>query len=92
MIDYNLELIKKGAEDKETEQTLQRNSEIICFIKQFVPYEDCNTLQEMLDNYEKLINKYSKYAYILGFTRAIYEKEWIIYNSTKKEQRTVVLF
>ena len=75
MKNFNLELIKKGAEDKETKVIMQRNSEIISFIKQFVPYEDHDKFQEMLDNYEKLINKYSKYAYVLGFTRAIYEKE-----------------
>ena len=38
-------------------------------------YENDNIFKEMLDNYEKLINKYSKYAYLLGFTRAIYKKE-----------------
>ena len=43
-------------------------------IKQFIPYVDHDKFQEMLDNYEKLINKYSKYAYILGYTRAVYEK------------------
>ena len=75
MLDYNLELIKKGAEDKETELIMQRNGEIISLIKQFIRYEDYNVFQEMLDNYEKLINKYSKYAYLLGFTRAIYENE-----------------
>ena len=75
MSNYNQELIKKGAEDKETEFILQRNKEIINHIKQFIPYENYNMFKEMLDNYEKLINKYSKYAYLLGFTRAIYEKE-----------------
>ena len=75
MSNYNQELIKKGAEDKETEFILQRNKEIINLIKQFIPYENYNMFKEMLDNYEKLINKYSKYAYLLGFTRAIYEKE-----------------
>ena len=75
MVNYNQELIKKGANDKETELILQRNVEITSFIKQFIPYESYNLFQEMLDNYEKLINKYSKYAYLLGFTRAIYEKE-----------------
>ncbi len=75
MINYNQELIKKGAEDKETELITQRNIEIVNIINQFIPYENYNMFQEMLDNYEKLINKYSKYAYLLGFTRAIYEKE-----------------
>ena len=75
MLDFDLELIKKGAKDKETELISQRNSEIISFIKQFIPYEDQNMFQEMLDNYEQLINKYSKYAYLLGFTRAIYENK-----------------
>ena len=75
MINYNQELIKKGAEDKETELIMQRNIEIVNIINQFIPYENHNMFQEMLDNYEKLINKYSKYAYLLGFTRAIYEKE-----------------
>ena len=75
MINYNQELIKKGAEDKETELITQRNIEILNIINQFIPYENYNIFQEMLDNYEKLINKYSKYAYLLGFTRAIYEKE-----------------
>lgn len=73
MQEFNLELIKKGAEDKETELITQRNSEIISFIKQFIPYDNNNILEEMLDNYKQLINKYSKYAYLLGFTRAIYE-------------------
>ena len=75
MINYNQELIRKGAEDKETELITQRNIEIVSIINQFIPYENYNIFQEMLDNYEKLINKYSKYAYLLGFTRAIYEKE-----------------
>ncbi len=75
MINYNQELIRKGAEDKETELITQRNIEIVNIINQFIPYESYNMFQEMLDNYEKLINKYSKYAYLLGFTRAIYEKE-----------------
>ena len=75
MINYNQELIRKGAEDKETELITQRNVEIVSFINQFIPYENYKMFQEMLDNYEKLINKYSKYAYLLGFTRAIYEKE-----------------
>ena len=75
MINCNLELIKKGAEDKDTKLILKRNSEIISLIKQFIPYEDYNNFQELLENYEKLINKYSKYAYLLGFTRAIYEDE-----------------
>lgn len=75
MENYNQELIKKGAEDKEIEVIKQRNAEIVSFIKQFIPYENCSMFQEMLDNYEKLINKYSKYAYLLGFTRALYEKE-----------------
>ena len=75
MINYNQDLIRKGAEDKETELIMQRNIEIASIIKQFIPYENYNIFQEMLDNYEELINKYSKYAYLLGFTRAIYEKE-----------------
>ena len=75
MINYNQELIKKGAEDKETKLIMQRNIEIASIIKQFIPYDNYNMFQEMLDNYEKLINKYSKYAYLLGFTRATYEKE-----------------
>lgn len=75
MLDFNLELIKKGAEDKETELIAQRNDEILSFIRQFIPYEDHNILQEMLANYNQLINKYSKYAYLLGFTRAIYENK-----------------
>ena len=54
---------------------MQRNSEIISFIKQFVPYKDYDKFQELLDNHEKLINKYLKYAYLLGFTRAVYENE-----------------
>ncbi len=74
-MNYNQELIRKGAEDKETELITQRNIEIVSIINQFIPYENYNIFQEMLDNYEKLINKYSKYAYLLGFTRAIYEKE-----------------
>ena len=74
MVNYNQELIKKGANDKETELILQRNVEITSFIKQFIPYENYKIFQEMLDNYEILINKYSKYAYLLGITRAIYEK------------------
>lgn len=73
MQEFNLELIKKGAEDKETKLITQRNSEIISFIKQFIPYDNNNILEEMLENYKQLINKYSKYAYLLGFTRAIYE-------------------
>ena len=75
MINYNQELIRKGAEDKETELITQRNIEIVSIINQFIPYENYNIFQEMLDNYEKLINKYSKYAYLLGFTRAVYEKD-----------------
>ena len=74
-MNYNLELIKKGANDKETEFIVQRNIEIVSLISQFIPYENYDVFQEMLDNYEKLINKYAKYAYLLGFTRAIYEKE-----------------
>lgn len=54
---------------------MQRNIEIASIIKQFIPYDNYNMFQEMLENYEKLINKYSKYAYLLGFTRATYEKE-----------------
>ena len=38
MIDYNLELIKKGAQAKESKLIIQRNSEIISFIKQFINY------------------------------------------------------
>ncbi len=75
MLNCNLELVKKGAEDKDTKLILKRNSEIISLIKQFIPYEDYNKFQELIDNYEKLINKYSKYAYLLGFTRAVYEDE-----------------
>lgn len=75
MKNYNQELIKKGAKDKETEVITQRNCEIIKSIKQFIPYEEQNIIEEMLENYEKLIDKYSKYAYLLGFTRAVYEKE-----------------
>lgn len=75
MIDYNQELIKKGAEDKETKHIMQRNFEITRLIKEFIPYEKQNMFQEMIENYEKLIDKYSRYAYLLGFTRAIYEKE-----------------
>ncbi|MBR2480269.1 MAG: hypothetical protein IKC71_04370 [Clostridia bacterium] len=75
MINYNEELVKKGAEDKETKLILQKNVEIITLVKQFIPYENHNAFQEMLDNYEKLISKYSKYAYLLGFTMANYEKE-----------------
>ncbi len=75
MIDYNQELIKKGAENKEIKLITQRNVEIANYIKQFIPYENYNMFEEMLDNYEKLINKYSRYAYLLGFTKAIYEKE-----------------
>ncbi|MBE5756909.1 MAG: hypothetical protein E7342_03820 [Clostridiales bacterium] len=75
MKNYNQELIKKGAKDKETELITQRNLEIISIVKQFMPYENYDIFQELLDNYEKLIGKYSKYAYLLGFTRAIYEKD-----------------
>ena len=75
MINKIQELIRKGAEDKEIEHIIRRNVEIVSVIKQFIPYENDNIFKEMLDNYEKLINKYSKYAYLLGFTRAIYEKE-----------------
>ena len=72
---YNQELIRKGAEDGETKFILQRNTEVISLIKQFIPYENYNMFKEMLENYEKLIDKYSRYAYLLGFARAIYEKE-----------------
>ena len=75
MTNYNQELIRKGAEDKETELITQRNIEILSIIKQFIPYENYKIFKEMLDNYEILINKYSKYAYLLGITRAIYEKK-----------------
>lgn len=75
MINYNQELIKKGALDKETELIIKKNAEIINVVNSFIPYENHNIFQELLDNYEKLINKYSKYAYLLGFTRAIYEKD-----------------
>ena len=75
MINYNQELIKKGALDKETELIIKKNAEIISIVNSFIPYENYNIFQELLDNYEKLINKYSKYAYLLGFTRAVYEKE-----------------
>lgn len=75
MTEYNQELIKNGAKDKETEFILQKNIEIINIIKQFIPYENFHLFQEMLNNYDRLINKYSKYAYLLGYTRAIYEKE-----------------
>ncbi len=74
MTNYNQELIRKGAQDKETVLITQRNIEILSIIKQFIPYENYKMFQEMLDNYEKLMNKYSKYAYLLGFTRAIYQK------------------
>ena len=74
-MDYNQELIRKGAEDNETKLILQRNFEITRLIKDFIPYENHNMFQEMIENYEKLINKYSRYAYLLGFTRAIYERE-----------------
>ncbi|MBO7149852.1 MAG: hypothetical protein J6V71_03050, partial [Clostridia bacterium] len=72
---YNQELIKKGALDKETELIIKKNAEIISIVNSFIPYENYNIFQELLDNYEKLINKYSKYAYLLGFTRAVYEKD-----------------
>ena len=75
MVDFNIELIKKNAEDKETKMLIQRNKEILSDIKQVIAYENFDIFQEMLDNYEKLINKYARYAYILGFTRAIYEEE-----------------
>ena len=75
MKNYNQELIINGAKDKETELIMQRNSEIITKIKEFIPYESYNMIQEVLDNYEKLIIKYSKYAYLLGYARAVYEKE-----------------
>ena len=75
MKNYNQELIKNGAKDKEVEQIIQRNLKIITNIKEVIPYEAYNMLEEMLDNYENLINKYSKYAYLLGFARAMYEKE-----------------
>ena len=75
MKNFNLELIKKGAEDKATKLIMQRNGEIISLIKQFIPYKDYDKFQELLYNYEKLINKYLKYAYLLGFTRAVYENE-----------------
>lgn len=75
MIDYNQELIKKGVNDKETEHIKQRNIEITSLIKQIIPYENQNLFEELLDNYEKLINKYSKYAYLLGYIRAIFEKD-----------------
>ena len=75
MINYNQELIKKGALDKETELIIKKNAEIISIVNSFIPYENYNIFQELLDNYERLINKYSKYAYLLGFTRAVYEKD-----------------
>ena len=75
MINKIQELIRKGAEDKEIENIIRRNVEIVSVIKQFIPYENDNIFKEMLDNYEKLINKYSKYAYLLGFTTAFYENE-----------------
>lgn len=61
MINYNQELIKKGALDKETELIIKKNAEIISIVNSFIPYENYNIFQELLDNYEKLINKYSKY-------------------------------
>ena len=75
MINYNQELIKKGALDKETELIIKKNAEIISIVNSFIPYENYNIFQELLGGYEKLINKYSKYAYLLGFTRAVYEKD-----------------
>ena len=53
---YNQELIRKGAEDGETKLILQRNTEVISLIKQFIPYENYNMFKEMLENYEKLID------------------------------------
>ena len=75
MLNFNQELVKKGATDKEIESILQKNIENINFIKQFIPYDKYDLFQEVLENYEKLINKYSKYAYLLGYTRAIYQKK-----------------
>ena len=75
IMDYNQELVKNGADDKETKLIVQRNNEIANALKQIIPYESYDLFQEMIDNYEKLISKYSKYAYLLGFARAIYEKE-----------------
>jgi len=40
MTNYNQELIRKGAQDKETVLITQRNIEILSIIKQFIPYEN----------------------------------------------------
>ena len=53
MIDYNQDLIKKGAENKEIKLITQRNVEIANYIKQFIPYENYNMFEEMLDNYPR---------------------------------------
>ena len=45
MINYNQELIKKGALDKETELIIKKNAEIISIVNSFIPYENYNIFQ-----------------------------------------------
>ena len=48
MLNFNQELVKKGATDKEIESILQKNIENINFIKQFIPYDKYDSKKKCL--------------------------------------------
>ena len=71
---YNHELVVKGASTKQTEILVKDNKDLIKTLLGITPYEYSSLLNQIAENYEKLIEKYCKYAFLLGYTRAEYEQ------------------
>lgn len=71
----NKTLIIEGAKDEETEFLMLENQNIINELLTCLPYEHPNIIKQLVKNYEKLTSKYINYAYLLGYTRAIYESK-----------------
>lgn len=72
---YNHDLSLNGAKDEEIALLLDQNKEIIKSIIEKIPYDSSHIVNSLIENYDRLISKYCKYSFLLGFTRAIYNEK-----------------
>ena len=73
-MEYNHDLILKGAHNKRIEKLIEQTKQLSKELLLFIPYEDFSKMETMINNYDELIEKYCKYAFLLGYTHAKYEE------------------
>lgn len=71
---YNHDLVLMGANNKQVESIIKENKELLRVIRNHIPYDISTQVDKLTKNFDRLIQNYCKYAYLLGFTHAQYEE------------------